>query len=284
MSITSRRVNPLRKVAESLRAMRDRHEERHRPSGFGFAFADRVDYPDSDTWDNVTAHSSLFLRRDVLRVIEQHGPENIAPRYAMVFRDNKPLAALAAQIVTVTGTQVHHDKSAEKGPAGLLRRALSPAAKIASANIRERILVAGNLLSWGFHGIAFARDEDAAALWPGIAEALYRIRRAERLIGQTNFDLVKDLTEQQTGLEALRRFSYRPLETEPNMALSIDPAWRNYDDYLAALDAKYRRNAKDQLKKLGASGCVVEPLSEIESHSARLHELYLAVHANASVR
>ena len=95
--------NPLRKVAESLRALRDRHAERHRPTGFGFAFGDRVDYLDGGAWDRVTAEGSLFLRREVLRVMEQHGPDNIVPRYAMIFRDDKPAAVLAAQIVAVTG-------------------------------------------------------------------------------------------------------------------------------------------------------------------------------------
>jgi len=280
----SKPSNPLRKVAESLRAIRSRHQERHRPTGFGFAFADRVDYLNRETWDTLTTQASLFLRRDLLRALEQHGPVNIVPRYAMIFRGDKPVAALAAQIVTVTGSQLRHENGVEKRPANLLRLALAPAAKAASANLRERILVAGNLLSWGFHGIAFAGDEDPAALWPGVAEALYRIRRSERLTGQTNFVLVKDLTEQQSGLEALRRFSYRPFETEPNMVLTLDPDWRSYDDYLAALDAKYRRNAKDQLKKLAGARCTLEPVTDLAPHARRLHELYRAVQGNASVR
>jgi hypothetical protein len=128
------------------------------------------------------------------------------------------------------------------------------------------------------------RGEDPAELWPGVAEALYRIRRAERLTGETNFVMVKDVTPNQAGLEALHRFSYRPMETEPNMVLKIEPSWRSYDDYLGALDAKYRRNAKEHLKKLAAAGCVVEPLSDLGPHATRLHELYLAVHGNAAVR
>jgi hypothetical protein len=281
---TPKSSNPLRKMAESLRAMHSRHQERHRPTGFGFAFADRLDYLDGATWDSLTAPASLFLRRDLLRALEQHGPENIVPRYAMMFRGEKPVAALAAQIVTVTGSQLRHEKCAEKRAGNLLRLALAPAAKAASENLRERILVAGNLLSWGFHGIALAGDEDPAVLWPGVAEALYRIRRAERLTGQTNFVLVKDLTEEQRGLESLRRFSYRPLETEPNMVLTLDAAWRSYDDYLAALDAKYRRNAKDQLKKLVGAGCAIERVTDLAPHARRLHELYRAVQGNAAVR
>lgn len=278
-------ANQLRKLASALRDVRKRHRDRRRPSGFGFAFADRVEYFDPQRWDAVTNQSSRFLHRDVLHVIENHGPQNIQPRYAMIFEGEKPVAAVAAQVVTVTGDLLSREKREHtKSFSGLLRRAAGPVAKTAKAGLRERMLVAGNLLSWGFQGIAFAPGEEPARIWPGVAEALYRIRRAERLMGQTDFIMVKDVTERQTGLESLRRFSYRPLETDPNMVLDIDPAWRTYEDYLGALDAKYRRNAKDQMKKLAAGNCVLEPLKNLRFHSNRLHELYLAVHANAPVR
>jgi len=280
----SKPLNPLGKLADSLRSMRARHERRHRPSGYGFAFADRVDFLDPARWDCITSGSTVFLSRDLLRAVEQHGPDNIAPRYVMVFRDNEPVAALAAQIVTVTGEHLRRAPDAPGQKTSLIRRALKPAAVAATANLRERILVAGNLLSWGFHGISFAPGEDPAALWPAIAEALYRLRRAEKLTGQTNFVLVKDVTDAQHGLDVLHQFSYRPLETEPNMVLSIDSAWRSYDDYLAALDAKYRRNSKDQLKKLTAAGCTIGLLTNLEPHSRSIHTLYKAVQGKASVR
>jgi hypothetical protein len=286
MTDNTKPQHPLRRLKSSIRDLQQRHRERHRPTGFGFAFADRVDYLDPLRWDSVTAKGSLFLSRDVLRVIERNGPENIQPRYAMIFRGDTPVAVLAAQIVSVTGQEMRLEKRTGKRPAGsgLLRRVLDPAVSAATANLRERMIVAGNLLSWGFHGIGFAPQEEPTQLWPGVAEALYRIRRAERLTGQTNFVMVKDVTPSQTGLETLRRFSYRPMETDPNMVLRIDPGWHSYEDYLAALDAKYRRNAKDQMKKLASAGCVVEPLTDLESHAARLHQLYLSVHDNASVR
>jgi len=276
--------NPLQKAASAWREWRGRHEERHRPSGFHFAFADRIDFLNEAAWDAVAAKGSLFLRRDVLRVLERHGPDNLVPRYAMIFCDQKPVAALAAQLVTVTNRHLLKEGSPARKDRNPLKRVLKPAAKIATANLNEPILVAGNLMSWGFHGIAFAPGENPAALWPGVAEALYRIRRAERLLGQTNLVLVKDVTERESGLEALQRFSYRPMETEPNMVLALPPAWRTYDDYLGALDAKYRRNAKDQVKKLTAAGCTMETLTDLEPHAGRLHELYLTVQQNASVR
>ncbi len=100
--------NPLRQVATTLRDLRERHGERHRPSGHHFAFADRTDSLNEAAWAAVAANGSLFLRRDVLRVMEQNGPDNVVPRYALVFRADQPVAAVAAQIVTVTGKHVHN--------------------------------------------------------------------------------------------------------------------------------------------------------------------------------
>jgi hypothetical protein len=278
--------NALRRLKSSLSDLRARHRERNRPTGFGFVLADRIDYIDPVRWDDVTRHGSFFLRRDVLRVVEAHGPENIEPRYAMVFRGPAAVAVVAVQVVTVTGERLRRDAAVAKSAPrkNLLQRMLAPAARTAGAGLRERMLVAGNLLSWGFHGIAFAPGEDPAALWPAVAEALYRIRRAERLGGQADFAMVKDVTALQPGAEALRRFSYRALETEPNMVLALDPKWKNYDDYLEALDSKYRKKVKDQGKKLVAAGCTVEALADLAPTSRRLHELYLAVQGNASVR
>src|SRR6187399_2491687 len=88
----------LRRLKSSLKDLRSSHRERHRPTGFGFVFADRIDYLDPVRWDAVTRGGSIFLRREMLRLIEQHGPENVEPRYAMVFRGPTPVAVAAVQI------------------------------------------------------------------------------------------------------------------------------------------------------------------------------------------
>jgi len=128
---------PLNKLAASLSDIRERHRERHRPTGFGFVFADRIDYLDPAKWDAVTEGSSLFNQRHVLRVIEEHGPENIQPRYALLFRAHKPVAAVAAQIVRLTGHQFQRQGPAarERKRDRLLRHVLVPA-KAAGSHLR----------------------------------------------------------------------------------------------------------------------------------------------------
>lgn len=277
--------NPLKRVVEGIAAARQRHIARHRPSGFRFALADRVRFLNPDHWDAVTGDRCFFLRRPVLEAIERNCPANLSPRYALIYDQDSPVAAVAAQMVDISGANVWSKTEGETEPKGRsFSRALAPAAQRLVARFEQRALVAGNLMSWGFNGIAFAEGIDPADAWPGIAEALYRIRRAENLAGKTDLILVKDVTPSEPHAEALRTFSYRPLETEPNMVLQIDPAWRSYDDYLGALDAKYRRNARDQIKKLAAAGCTIERLSDLTPNAAEIHRLYKTIQSKASVK
>jgi Acetyltransferase (GNAT) domain len=266
-----------RRLRDRLRAARARHQERHRPSGFGLALADSIDYVDPVRWDALTAGASLFMQRRYLAVLERAGPDNLEPRYALIHRGATPVAAVVMQLVSVAGTRfVKPD-----GRGRLLRRALAPAA----AALRERVLVCGNLLSWGFHAAALAPGADAAAVWPAVAEAMYRVRRADRLAGESDFALVKDLTAaEMRDADALRRFSYRPVESDPNMVLELSPAWRTYEDYLASLTGKYRNAARKIQKDLAQAGCGLGPLKDVPAHAERLHALYLGVVDNAAVR
>ena len=268
-------IKPLKKLVNKARDLRDHHKERHRPSGFGFALADSIDYLDSEHWQAVTANNSLFLSPKYLRILEQAGPDNLQQRYAIIFRGRTPVAAVAAQSVTVSLSRVSRKTS--KG------RTAAPLEKL-----QEKLFVCGNLLSWGMHGIAFAPNEDTVPLWSAVAEAIYRLRRADKLTGNTDVVMVKDITASyEAGAAALSRFSYRRLETEPNMVLDVSPKWRSYDDYLASLTSRYRKQAKDIAKDVLDAGFQVERLAsanEVARHAETIHKLYLQTHYNARLR
>ena len=91
---------------DSIRDARERHRERHRSSGFQFAVADRIAYLDASAWDQVTADASVFLSRGYREVLEKHGPEDLLPAYALVYSDEKPVAAVATQSVEFTALQM----------------------------------------------------------------------------------------------------------------------------------------------------------------------------------
>jgi len=264
-------IKPLRKLVTKARDLREHHRERHTPSGFDFALADSIDYLDQKHWSAVTAHDSLFLSPRYLQVLETAGPENIRQRHALIFQDKAPVAAIAAQSVTVS----------------LARLRRKPSGNGRLDQLEEKMLVCGNLLSWGMHGISFAPNVDHEPLWPAVAEAIYRLRRVDKLFGDTAFVMVKDIPDAYaSAATALSRFSYRELETEPNMVLDISPQWKSYDDYLASLTSKYRKQSKQIDKEVAAAGGIVEEIKsdQIARDAEQLHALYLQTHKNARLR
>ena len=265
-------IKPLKKLTNKARDLRDSHRVRHSPTGYGFALSDSVEYLDAARWDALTARDSLFLSRRYLRALEEAGPENMSQRYAMIFRGREAVAVVAAQSITVSAARVRKTPRHETLASALER-------------VQERMLVCGNLLSWGMHGVAFADGEDRALLWPAVAEALYRLRRADKLSGDTDLVMVKDISDEHLAeTAALAKYSYRQLETDPNMMLEISPRWRSYEDYLASLNSKYRKTCRQIDKEVEAAGCRVEALSDVEQHAGTLYELYMQTHRNARLR
>jgi len=264
-------IKPINKLVSKARHLRDHHRERHTPSGFAFALADSIDYLDKAHWQKVTPTDSLFFSPRYLRVLEEAGPENLRQCYALIFREKEPVAAIAAQTVAVS----------------LARLRKTSTARDPLSRHEEKMLVCGNLLSWGMHGISFAPNVDQQQLWPAVAEAIYRLRRVDKLFGDTAFVMVKDIPDSYAAsATALARFSYRELETEPNMVLDISPQWKTYDDYMASLTSKYRKQAKQIEKEVSAAGCTVEDMNieEIAHNAEQLHALYLQTHKNARLR
>lgn len=218
-----------------------------RASGFSYTLADSAAHLDPAAWDRLTRDAGFFMSRRYLGVLESAGPANLAPRAALVYRDGRAVAALACQLVSVKGA---------------------------------RVLVAGNLASWGRHGAAFAPGLDPDELWPAAAEALRRLRRAEGL--PTALVLIKDLRAGDA--EALRRCGYAPIATDPNMVLELRPEWRTFGGYLAAMQSKYRSQVNAVSRKLEAAGCEAFVIEDAAVEAGTLHALYKQVRDAAGLR
>ena len=262
----------IRNAVDGIKAAMRRHDKRARPGGLDCVLADSVDFLNPQHWDALTAGGSFFMTRAYRRLLETHAPQGMYARYALVYQAGRPLVALAAQVLEVRGNQL-----ANLPESRLRRKALE--------QLRTRILVCGSLVSSGFHGLAFAADGDPSLLWHGVAEALYRIRRADRLHGQIDYVMIKDLDDARHASAApLRDFSYRPLATEPEMAMVIRPQWKDFSGYLADLNSNYRSKAKKIVKQVEQAGYRVERNVDAAAHDARLHALYSAVEQRASTR
>jgi hypothetical protein len=259
---------------KALATIKERRIARRTPTGYEFAFADRIDFLNGKDWDALAGHS-VFLSRAYLRVLELHLPANLEPRYAMAYAGGKPAAIMLVQRISISGDRIRK-KRAEK------RLGDGPLDKYG-----EHLLVCGNVLIWGHRGFAFAPDVDPKSAWLAVGEAVYRLRRADKLLGESDLVMIKDFPAgDEAANDSLRLLGYRNVETEPDMVLDIRPEWKKPDDYLASLTSSYRSNAKKLLKDCAAAGVSFRLLDadEMAARAGELHVLYLQVHEGQGLR
>ena len=262
-----------KKTLEAVKDIHQRHKERHSTSGFYFAIADRISLLIDEHWQQVVEGQTLFLSIPYLKLLEAYCPKNTILRFALIYRDETPVAALAVQIVDIAFNQVV-EESKEKD---LMNKALS--------HVQSRMLVCGNLISSGLHGVAFSPGSEPKELWPAVAEALYRIRRGEKLSGQTDLVMLKDFKgSAYESSQTLSRYSYRPIKCDPDMVLSLPEDCNSFDDYLGSLKSSYRKNAQRVIRRIEDAGYRTESLEEVSMHDADLHRMYLEVENRADVR
>ncbi len=261
------------------------------PTGFRFAVADSLEHLNPAQWDAVVAGQSWFFSREYLAVLEQAPPTCLTPRYGLVSDARGPVAAVVMQWAEIERERLRPSASeAAQGKRARLKQLLGKVAADGGtaviSRLSERVLVCGNLLSYGMHAVALAPGVSPDEVWPAVAELLYRVRRADKLAGQAGFVMIKDITEREAAaVGVLGGLSYRSVETEPNMVLALEPGWARHDDYLASLASKYRSSVRNQiLEPVRQAGLEVRDFVPDTALQGRMHELYLQVHQNASIR
>jgi predicted N-acyltransferase len=277
MSITSK--------ARAIKSLLDKRKEVRKrlrgPAHLNYAIADSITMLDATAWKTVTADAGLFLSYEYLAAIEPVLPHNLVPRYALIYDDEEGerqlVAAVYMQIADINLSQTRPEK--EPGE----RKKWSE--KIAE-KAGQRILICGNMLTYGQHGVALVNGVDEKLAWHGVAEVLYRVRQAEKLAGKTHFVMIKDLHDPHTKhANHLVNLSYRYVETQPNMVLSLRDGWKNHDDYLAGLASKYRSSIKNAVfKPIEEAGCTVEHATDLAPLQEQLFALYKSVQVNAGFR
>lgn len=270
---------------------------RQRPSPYAVALSDSIAHVREADWDAVVG-SRLFMGRQYLSAIEQAKPPRMTFRYAILYDGRTPVATAAYQVIAValdafSSRPPEGTAKAKATEDGGLRTAFREVRRNVVRTVgdalgetgAQRLLIAGNGLVTGEHGLAIAEGVEPAVAMHGLADATYRIRRAEKLRGGIASVLIKDFAAKtRPHADQLLRFGYHPFEVDPNMVVPLPAAWQTFDDYLQAMSAKYRRKVKDVRIKGKALHVSRLTTAEIETHAETLYGLYAAVHGKAKLR
>lgn len=259
-------------------------QRRRTLTGFQFSLAEDLRFLPLSDWREVTQDLSIFHSPELLSAWQDSAPKDMNFHFVLVYRDRRPVAAITTQSFTMKASQLVREPTQIDSEDQKIF-ALRKLGWKALGKIERRLLVCGVLPSWGPYGVAILPGEDPQAIWPGVAEALYRIRRSDRLRGKSDYVLFKVLEDRtQEEMKPLRDYSYRPVSIDPNMVLELDPSWESLEDYLQAMTKKYRGNTRKILKRIDKAGVRSFRLEDPEAHRETLHRLYRAVAARSELR
>ncbi len=227
-------------------------------------------------WEVCITDAHLFLSIDYLKTAESSSLPGMQFRYAILRNGGQPVAILYFQLVNLSDTGLGGILSLEEygGLAGSLSTRINDILFSPGKDKASYILVCGNLLVSGEHGVAAVSHEE-------FKYAVEAISPIKKIIAQTLPStarlvafMVKDFYDPLNAIaRTILKRDYFLLNTDPEMIFEVSPEWKSFDDYKAALSSKYRVRTNNVLGKLGR--VVIKELSndEIISKSKELYAL-----------
>jgi hypothetical protein len=232
------------------------------------------------SWTAAIPSDRGFLTADYLAALESARPARLQPRYATL--GNGAVAAM--QIVDMSVRECVPALLAGSPSAPVWQRWLRRTAVRALGDHRWRVLLCGNVFAGGETGLAWSGATDPAGAFRQAATAMASVAGT----GAPRPAVLAFKDVGTSALPAARRallpLGYREVAADPVMVLPIRPHWRTFEDYLAALKARYRGHARRALTDSQAIERRALGADDILQAAPSIDALHAAVLARASIR
>lgn len=243
---------------------------------YTFTFYESMVEVDKTAWDEVLLTSDFFLDTTYLQLIENLHTPQIVHRYAIVYKDKKPVFVCCFQVIDFTA-----DVFGE-----LVESQIS---NIASSRIKlfdkyidkykdhvvMRLVTCGNNFVSGEHCFAHSKKikrEDAFAILESISTV---VSKEEKLRGTISATLIKDFyTDKLPKGKVLEENKFIEFTVEPNMIIDIPENLVGVNDYITLFSKKYRNRAKNIFKNGAAITKRNLTVAETKEYNNQIHKLY----------
>lgn len=180
----------------------------------------------------INPEENTYFTKLFLEAFESSNP-NIDFKYILVEKDGQTVALATIQTIEL-GIEVIL-KNIKL--ASWLKRIIN----YFFCNDHINIMFCGNIFLSGEHGIILAQNKNKEEAIKSIGLAINELAQQIRPLHAV---FIKDFVEESRSLtDHFQDFGFTPMHVEPNMIISIDPEWKNFDDYKNALKSKYRVKA-----------------------------------------
>ncbi len=201
---------------------------------------DSITQVDNHHWNQFLPENKQFLNASYLRAIELHH-NDLKSYYAMIYHDSDLMGLVYFQVIDIhNGLRINdkHDKDFKEKVADLVKSGIN--------KLSVRLLLCGNAFITGDYGFAFKSGLSDDVVVTALNQAMEML---QDLVKPTTA-LIKDWHPDD--LEAGRLLTdqdFKEVHMQPNMILEMWDEWKTFEDYLACLTSKYRKNAKRLIKK-----------------------------------
>ena len=250
--------------------------------GFSVAFFESIKEI-AALWDQLSPTDNIFLRSQYLQILEQNPPEGMTFGY-LLFQKNKTIVGLAVcQIQYFNIEQSLNLKESTVSPCffNTIGRYLKG---LVAAKVEFTTMICGNLLLTGEHGYYFKSDTaDSGTIFGIVNEGLDHAKATlDSKGGNIAGFLIKDFFKETRESGRFDKVStINEFTVQPNMIMDMDPAWKTFEDYMAAMSSKYRVRTKRAFKKAADLEKRTFDEAMIIQYQDRIFELYQMVAENS---
>ena len=188
-----------------------------------------VDDIDDSCWNSVNKDNNTYFSSNFLRSFETSNP-NIDFKYILVSNGEKPIALANIQIIKLSIDVILKNIKL----ANWLKRFIN----FLFCKEHITIMFCGNVFLSGEHGIIICDEVDKLKVINAIGNEIDRLIKKTKPLHAV---FIKDFVEESRTLtDNFQDFGFIPMHVEPNMIISINPEWNNFNDYKNSLKSKYR--------------------------------------------
>lgn len=237
-------------------------------ASYTFTIKTSIDEIDSEQWDAIVSHSTIYLNRNYLKALELS--LSVEHQFYYVLFKDASLNAVSAVVFQSAPFIYTKDKHSKK--------VLCHFGKDSQGFFSKQLLVCGNVFATGETGFAFNDLVSTSEMGRLLIEAssqVIKFQKKKEGLAKTKVILFKEFFPDSLKIPAqLLDEGFQNYHIDVNMVLPIAGHWKTFADYLSDVKAKYRTKANSVFKKADTLELRNLDASGILIHSKRINGLF----------
>ncbi len=210
---------------------------------YDLEFFDSIENVNPILWDNILDNRNIYLSIPYLRALET-SLKMYDFKYIVFYNQAKePIGISYCQIIKIT--------SADIDTAALVQRMGGMLPLNIIKRIDLRVLICGNAFASGENGFLFNKGFETQHAINLVNKAIEEIHEYEKKRGKKiSITLIKEFWPASfEAIGYLKNKGCLEINIDVNMVLTLKEQWTQFDDYLNAMNSKFRTKAKQVFQK-----------------------------------